>query len=189
MQQIGEIAKNHKYIDKKGEEKEMLINAIPNNMKKYMAFMLGHNLVFTDSFQFMSSSLDNLMSNLPRESLTHTSEVFKGKALDLMSKKGIYPFDHMDSFESLMKQNYLQKNNFIVLSMMNIFLKMIISMLTKFGKDLISRIWENIMIYIYCLIFCNYLMFLKISEKHVLNIIKAILLIILLLLDYHGMVC
>jgi len=71
MQQIGEIAKNHKYIDKKGEEKEMLINAIPNNMKKYMAFMLGHNLVFTDSFQFMSSSLDNLVSNLPRESLTH----------------------------------------------------------------------------------------------------------------------
>jgi len=49
----------------------MLMNAIPNNMEKYMAFMLGHNLVFIDSFQFMSSSLDKLVSNLPRESLTH----------------------------------------------------------------------------------------------------------------------
>jgi len=92
MQQIGEIAKNHKYMNKNGEEKEMLINAIPNNMEKYMAFMLDNNLVFTDSFQFVSSSLDKLVSNLPKESLKYTSEIFKGKALDLMSKKGVYPY-------------------------------------------------------------------------------------------------
>jgi len=70
----------------------MLINAIPNNMEKYMAFMLDNNLVFTDSFQFVSSSLDKLVSNLPKESLKYTSEIFKGKALDLMSKKGVYPY-------------------------------------------------------------------------------------------------
>ena len=40
----------------KGEEKQMNINAIPNNMEKYMAFMLGNHLTFIDSFQFMSSS-------------------------------------------------------------------------------------------------------------------------------------
>jgi len=71
MQQIGQIAKNT-YINKKGEEKEMNINAILNNMEKYMAFMLGYNLVFIDSFHFMSSSLDKLVSNLPRESLKYT---------------------------------------------------------------------------------------------------------------------
>ena len=31
-----------------------------------MAFMLGKNLVFIDSFQFMSSSLASLANNLPK---------------------------------------------------------------------------------------------------------------------------
>ena len=69
MQNIGEIAKNHTYKNKNGEKFQMNINAIPNNMVKYMAFMLGNNLVFIDSFQFMSSSLDKLVSNLPVEAL------------------------------------------------------------------------------------------------------------------------
>ena len=42
----------------------MDINVIPNNMEKYMAFMLGKHLVSIDSLQFMSSSLDKLVSNL-----------------------------------------------------------------------------------------------------------------------------
>ena len=57
MQEIGEIVKKHAYTNKKGEKYQMNINAIPNNMEKYMAFMLGNHLVFLDSFQFMSSSL------------------------------------------------------------------------------------------------------------------------------------
>lgn len=35
--------------------------------KKYVAFMLGDQLVFLDSFQFVSSSLDKRVSNLPNE--------------------------------------------------------------------------------------------------------------------------
>ena len=67
MQQIGKIAKNHAYKDKKGEEQNLKINTIPNNMEQYMAFTLGKHLMFLDSFQFMSSSLDKLVSNLPKE--------------------------------------------------------------------------------------------------------------------------
>ena len=37
MQQIGEIAKNYAYKDKKEKEQPLKINAIPNNMEKYMA--------------------------------------------------------------------------------------------------------------------------------------------------------
>ena len=65
MPNTGQIAKNHTYKNKNGEECQMNINAIPNNIEKYMAFMLGNNLTFIDSFQFMSSSLHKLVSNLP----------------------------------------------------------------------------------------------------------------------------
>lgn len=76
----------------------MSINAIPNNMERYMAFMLGNNLTFIDSFQFMSSSLDKLVSNLPKDAFKYISEQFKHNRLNLMIRKGVYPYDFMDSF-------------------------------------------------------------------------------------------
>ena len=85
LQQIVEIAKKHAYTNKKGEKQDLNINAIPNNREKYMAFMLGNHLIFIDSFQFMNSSLDKLVSNLPKDDLIYTSKVFKGKKLNLMS--------------------------------------------------------------------------------------------------------
>ena len=99
MQEIGSIVKNHTYKTKNGKEMKMNINAIPNNMEKYMAFMLGNHLTFIDSFQFMSSSLEKLVSNMPKKSFKYTSEVFEGKEFDLMVRKGVYPYDYMDSFD------------------------------------------------------------------------------------------
>ena len=101
MQQIGEIANKHGYTNKKGEKQDLNINAILNNMEKYKAFMLGNHLTFIDSFQFMSSSLDKLVSNLPKDDLIYPSKALKGKRLDLMSQKGVYPYNYMDSFEKL----------------------------------------------------------------------------------------
>ena len=87
MQEIGAIVKKHAYTNKKGEKCQMNINAIPNNMEKYMAFMLGNHLTFIDSFQFMSSGLEKLVSNLPRKLFKYTSQVFEGDEFDLMVKK------------------------------------------------------------------------------------------------------
>ena len=112
MQQIGEIAKKHAYTNKKGENQDLNINAIPNNMEKYMAFMLGNHLTFIDSFQFMSSSLDKLVSNLPKQALKYTSEEFTGMKLSLMSKKGVYPYDFMDSFEKFNQTELPTKDQF-----------------------------------------------------------------------------
>ena len=106
MQQIGEIAKKH------GDEQDLNINAIPNNMEKYMAFMLGNNLTFMDSFQFMGSSLDKLVNNLPKDDLKYTSKVFKGKKLNLLSQKGVYPYDFMDSFEKFDQTKLPTKDQF-----------------------------------------------------------------------------
>ena len=73
--------------------------------------MLGNHLTFIDSFQFMSSSLDKLVSNLPKDDLIYTSKVFKGKRLNLMSQKDFYPYDFMDSFEKF-DQTELAKEHF-----------------------------------------------------------------------------
>ena len=99
MQEIGKIANKHAYFDKSGKKTPLSINCIPNNMEKYMAFMLGRHLNFIDSFQFMSSSLENLVSNLHKEAFKYTSEEFKNEQLELMIRKGVYPYDWMDSFE------------------------------------------------------------------------------------------
>ena len=104
MQEIGAIVKNFKYKNNKGEVKQMSINVIPNNMEKYMAFMLGNNLTFIDSFQFMSSSLDKLVSNLPNEAFKYTNKEFKNKKFELMTSKGVYPYDYMDSFYKFNEQ-------------------------------------------------------------------------------------
>ena len=112
MQQIGEITKKYTYKNNKGEEKQMNINAIPNNMEKYMAFMLGNHLTFLYSFQFMSSSLDKLVSNLPNDALMYTSEEFQDKKLKLMSQKGVYPYDYMDSFDRFDEQTLPAKKEF-----------------------------------------------------------------------------
>ena len=90
----------------------MNINCIPNNMEKYMAFMLGNHLVFLDSFQFMSSSLDNLIKNLPDEAFKYTKQGFKKEQFEFMKQKGIYPYDHMDSFEKFNENKLPEKKNF-----------------------------------------------------------------------------
>ena len=112
MQKLGEIVKKHTYKNNKGEDKQMNINAIPNNMEKYMAFMLGNHLTFIDSFQFMCSSLDKLVSNLPAEALKYTSERFKKEKLSLMTRKGVYPYDYMDSFDKFNKTELPTKEEF-----------------------------------------------------------------------------
>ena len=99
-------------MHKKGEKQDLNINAIPNNMETYMAFMLGNHLTFIDSFQFMSSSLHRLVGNLPKDDLINTSQVFKGKRLSLMSQKGVYSHDFMDSFEKFNQTELPTKDHF-----------------------------------------------------------------------------
>ena len=74
-----------------------------------MAIMLGRNLVFIDSFQFMSQSLERLVDNLLKEDLKYTSEIFKDKALQVMSQKDVYPYDNMDSFEKIYQNSFPTK--------------------------------------------------------------------------------
>ena len=64
-----------------------------------MAFYIGKHLSFIDSFGFMSSSLEKLASNLSDEGFIYTKKYFAYPVqFGLMKKKGVYPYDYMDSF-------------------------------------------------------------------------------------------
>ena len=73
--------------------------------------MLGKHLKFIDSFQFMNSSLEKLVSNLNKDQFYYTSIIFKGKKFDLMNKQGVYPYE-MDSFEKFDEKNLPLKEEF-----------------------------------------------------------------------------
>ena len=98
MQEIGKFGKD--------------IKVIPNNMEKYMAFFLGKHLKFIDSFQFMNSSLDSLVKNISFDDMKYTSQEFKNEELTLMTRKGVYCYDYMDSFEKFNYKSLPPKEEF-----------------------------------------------------------------------------
>ena len=112
MQEVGSIIENNTFEDKKGETRKHKINVIPHNMEKYMAFMLGNNLAFIDSLQFMNQSLANLVKNLPEEAFHYTKQVFKDDKFKLMKQKGVYPYDYMNSFEKFNETKLPSQNDF-----------------------------------------------------------------------------
>ena len=94
------------------------INCIPNNEEKYISFTKNievgsytnkkgetkpiiHKIRFIDSFKFMSTSLDNLVNNLPEEAFTNLERYYTGDKFNLVMRKGVYPYEYMDSLERL----------------------------------------------------------------------------------------
>ena len=91
MNELGELIK-------KGED-NIKINVIAQNAEKYMAFYIGKHLSFIDSFAFMSSSLDKLAGNLEDRDFIYTKDYFTDPVqFGLVKRKGVYPYDYMDSF-------------------------------------------------------------------------------------------
>ena len=49
------------------------VNVIPNELDKYMSFTINNKLTYIDSFQFLSSSLDNLVKNFRKDDFKYLS--------------------------------------------------------------------------------------------------------------------
>ena len=75
------------------------ISVIPKKLEKYMSFTSDKNVVFKDSMLFLNSSLDKLTRTLSNEDFKYLSKDFSGEKLELDKKKGVYPYDHFDSFK------------------------------------------------------------------------------------------
>ena len=56
------------------------INLISNGLEKYMSFNMSNNLIFRDSFQFLSSLLDSLVKNLFKDDFKYLSQDFDTNA-------------------------------------------------------------------------------------------------------------
>ena len=106
------------------------ISCIPNNEEKYISFTktividrfknkqgkiidVKRDLRFIDSFKFMSTSLAKLASNLSPEKFFILKKFFpEEKKLDLVLRKGVYPYDYVDSLEKLNEKSLPPKEAF-----------------------------------------------------------------------------
>ena len=102
------------------------IDCIPNNEEKYISFSkkirVGtypkkaldadgdtfyeqkpkyHTIRFIDSFKFMATSLEKLVDNLPKDDCINLGSYYSGDKFNLLARKGVYPYEYMDSLEKL----------------------------------------------------------------------------------------
>ena len=90
----------HVLMESLGKYKKRKLSCIPNNSERYISFSLG-NLRFIDSFQFLGTSLEKLVSNLAAEGKDKfkllTQYIVDPTKQDLLLRKGVYPYDYVDS--------------------------------------------------------------------------------------------
>ena len=79
-------------------EQDGTLSCIPNNKEKYISFS-WRQFVFKDSFQFMLKSLDELVKANPEESFKLTKKDYSQDEFNLLFRKGVYPYEYMDSWE------------------------------------------------------------------------------------------
>ena len=121
---------SHLFVKNLGKT-EGNIKCIPNNEEKYISFSkdivvdefenkkgekveVKHEIRSIDSFKFMASSLGGLVKNLAKSDLSkfiHTKKEF-GKKYELMTKKGIYPYDYMNGIEKFSEEKLPPKEAF-----------------------------------------------------------------------------
>ena len=90
------------------------INCIPNNEKKYISFtkriQTGHQIRFIDSLKFVPTSLDSLVNNLPKDAFNNVKKHYVEDSL--LVRKGVYPYNYMDSPEKLKETELPPKEAF-----------------------------------------------------------------------------
>ena len=117
---------SHLFIKNLGKT-EGEIDCIPNNEEKYISFTkkiivdtftnkegeeieVKRDLRFIDSFKFLSTGLDKLVANLT--DYPEISKFFQGPQLQLLLRKGVYPYDHVNSLEKLQETSLPSKEAF-----------------------------------------------------------------------------
>ena len=105
------------------------IDCIPNNEERYISFTKNievgsytnkkgetkpkyHKIRFIDSIKFMAVSLDSLVNNLPEIAFNNLKRHYTGNKFNLVKRKGVYPYDYMDSLERFNETKLPPKESF-----------------------------------------------------------------------------
>lgn len=98
---------------------ENKITIIPNSSEKFISFSkyISKNFTirFIDTFRFMPSSLSILASNLITENFNkfpETAKVFSSDNLELVTRKGVYPYEYTNSWNKLLENKLPTKEDF-----------------------------------------------------------------------------
>ena len=164
MQKIGHLIRQDFNID---------VSVIASNFEKYIGFNIGKHLTFIDSFSFMSQSLDRLSSNLSDYAFYHTRGAFPNdEQFRLIKRKGVYPYDYMDSFQRFSENTLPRIEDFYsILNDTNISESDYSHAKEVWSAFQIRDLGEYHDLYLRTEMYCSWLMYLKISEILVWNII------------------
>ena len=89
------------------------IAVIPKSIDKYMSIIFNRHISFIDSLQFYNSSLDTLASSLNNEDFKYLVSEFGINKLEILRRKGTYPYEWVIQMKNLNTHLYLRKNTFI----------------------------------------------------------------------------
>ena len=105
------------------------IRCIPNNEEKYISFsknikvekitkkgeeiLVDHEIRLLDSFKFMACALGTLLDNLDKSiNCKNLRKFYKREKFGLLKRKGVYPYDYVDSLEKLSDKQLPSKEEF-----------------------------------------------------------------------------
>ena len=105
------------------------LSCIPSTEEKYISFSknikvgeyysnklhkmmdINFEIRFLDSYKFLQTSLANLVSNLSEDDFHNTKHVFKTN-IELLTRKGVYPYDYVSSLDKLSESQLPPKEEF-----------------------------------------------------------------------------
>ena len=106
------------------------VNCISQNEEKYVTFSknvlvdtitkndgevdIYSTLKLVDTMKFMQTSFEKLVNNLveDKSKFKHTSKYFHDESLDLMLRKGVYPYEYMTDISKFREQSLPSKEAF-----------------------------------------------------------------------------
>ena len=99
-------------IIEKLDKFNLKINVIQNVLETYLSLTTNNKLIFSGSFQFLSSSLNRLVKKLSKNGFKYLSQEFDENViklitiikLDLVKQKGFYSYECMNDFEKFKEE-------------------------------------------------------------------------------------
>ena len=91
---------------------------LAQNMENYISFTkyirgTNVNLRFLDSYRFMQASIDTLATNLTEKKILEREfSHLNQQQLQLLSRKGVFPYEFLDSWDKLQYPDLPQREDF-----------------------------------------------------------------------------